>query len=89
MIADAGPLGFAVLVGYGGSRTAVTPAHDVLLFSADGAGWRATDLANEGAPVGGAPIQVTVGADHIAVDYQTPVAGSPMKAVTVLATPQR
>ena len=62
---DAGPLGFAVVV----APTGVTSGHDYLLFSVDGIDWTTTDLSTVGQPAGDYPMQVTVGADHVSVDY--------------------
>jgi hypothetical protein len=90
-IADAGPLGFAVVVSSDMNPTDQQHGHDYLLFSSDGISWSTTDLAAAGAPADATPIQVTVGADHLGVDHQSPqtTPGGPMKITTLLATPKR
>ncbi len=89
--ADAGPLGFAVVVSAEDNGNNQVRGHDRLLFSTDGVNWTTSDLAAAGAPAGGYPAQVTVGADHVGVDYEVagPTPGGPMKITTVLATPKR
>ena len=86
---DAGPLGFAVLVTPDQNPNDQTPGHDYLLFSTDGIDWTTTDLTTVGQPSTGYPMQVTVGADHISVDYglDDPTPGEAMKITTLLATP--
>jgi hypothetical protein len=87
-ITDAGPLGFAIVA----TAEANNARHedDYLLFSTDGVTWSTNDLAPAGAPANAYPAQVTVGANHIAVDYQESNGpDAPMKTTTVLATPTR
>ncbi|MGO9874597.1 MAG: hypothetical protein ACLPVY_12440 [Acidimicrobiia bacterium] len=87
---DAGPLGFALLVTPDQKPNDQTPGHDDLLFSTDGIDWTTTDLAAVGEPSTGYPMQVTVGADHISIDYGLPGAtpDGTMKITTLLATPK-
>jgi hypothetical protein len=87
---DAGPLGFAVLVTADQNPNDLTPGHGYLLFSTDGIDWTTTDLATVGEPPTGYPMQVTVGADHISIDYGLagPTPGGPMQVTTLLATPK-
>jgi hypothetical protein len=88
---DAGPLGFAVLVNADANPNDQVPGHDYLLFSTDGVSWNTTDLAAQGAPTGAYLASVTVGADHVAVDYESSgTAADPLtKLTTLLGTPQR
>ena len=74
-----------------GNTKDADPGQNFLLSSTDGINWKASDLAAAGAPAGAAPFQVTVGADHISVDYQSAGAtpNGPMKTTTLLATPTR
>jgi hypothetical protein len=86
---DAGPLGFAVLVVSVGDRKEGGPTAARLLFSQDGVSWSTTELASVGAPAGAWPSQVTVGADHVAVNFGGDVKGTGDAASTVLlATPK-
>ena len=89
-VSDVGPLGFAVLVTPIQSPNDRTPGHDYLLFSTDGIDWTTTDLATVGQPSTGYPMAVTVGADHISIDYgladATPDESA--KITTLLATPK-
>ena len=88
---DAGPLGFAVVVAADDRAKAPAASHDYLLFSADGINWTTSDLAADGEPADAYPTQLTVGADHVSVDYEAPgpKPGGPMKTTTLLATPKR
>jgi hypothetical protein len=88
---DVGPLGFAVIADADANPNDGVPGHDYLLFSTDGISWSTTDLATAGAPAGANVSQVTVGSDHIGVDYESAgaTAGGPMKVTTLLATPKR
>jgi len=89
--ADAGPLGFAAIATADANPNDNTRGHDYLLFSADGISWSTTDLAAAGAPAGASLTQVTVGSDHVGVDYQSANAntGGAGKITTLLATPKR
>jgi hypothetical protein len=91
MAADAGPLGFAVLAVADADPMDQQPGHDYLLFSTDGTNWTTSDLAAIGEPKDGYATSVTVGADHIGVNYQGPAVtnGGLSKLTTLLATPQR
>jgi hypothetical protein len=84
---DAGPLGFAALVTSDANDQ--QSARHYLLFSTDGVDWNTSDLAAAGEPAHTEPMQVTVGADHVGVDYATPAAnpGGPMTIKTLLGTP--
>jgi hypothetical protein len=84
---DAGPLGFAVIT----ASKSEAHGHEYLLFSTDGVNWSANDLSDAGAPDSASPMTVTVGADHVGVDYQLPGSsdGGPPKLETLLATPKR
>jgi hypothetical protein len=88
---DVGPLGFAVLVSTNPTPNDPTPGHDHLLFSTDGVTWTTTDLSTVGEPAADYAIAVTVGADHLSVDYGQSVAtpGGTTKIITLLATPKR
>jgi hypothetical protein len=87
---DAGPLGFAVLVTADAKPNDNTPGPEYLLFSTDGNSWSTTDLATVGEPAGSYPAQLTVGADHVSIDYQAPpVANGRPVMTTLLATPKR
>ena len=89
-MADAGPLGFAVVVMAGSDPKDHIYGDDVLLFSTDGISWSTSDLLAAGAPSGAYPLQVMVGADHIGVDYEDQSAApGPVKITTLLATPKR
>jgi hypothetical protein len=89
--ADAGPLGFAVLATADATPTDNNPGHDYLLFSTDGITWSTSDLAAIGEPAASNPIQVTVGADHVSVDYESTAAQptGPLAITTLLGTPKR
>jgi hypothetical protein len=90
-LVDAGPLGFAVVATADANPNGDTGRHDYLLFSTDGISWSTADLGAAGAPANTGLLQVTVGADHIGVDYESANGspGGPMKITTVLATPER
>jgi hypothetical protein len=87
---DAGPLGFAVLVTPDPKPDGQPSGHDYLLFSTDGIDWTTTDLTTVGQPASGYPMEVTVGADHISIDYglADPTSGGSTKITTLLATPK-
>jgi hypothetical protein len=87
---DVGPLGFAALITTDPNANNQTRGHDDLLFSVDGLDWTATDLATVGEPSTGYPTQVTVGADHLSVDYElgSPTPAGPATITTLLATPK-
>ena len=88
---DVGPLGFAAVATADPNPNDNTPGKSYLLFSTDGISWSTTDLATVGAPANVIPMQVTVGSDHVGVDYEpTPVtAAGPTPMTTLLATPTR
>jgi hypothetical protein len=87
---DAGPLGFAIVANADRSLRGGQNADDYLLFSTDGVTWSTHNLATAGTPANAYPSQLTVGADHIAIDYQESNGPDvPMKTKTVLATPTR
>ena len=89
---DVGPLGFAVVATADANPTDSSPGRSYLLFSTDGISWSTTDLATVGAPADASPVGVTVGSDHVGVDYESAgasVAGGPMHITTLLATPKR
>ena len=88
--ADAGPLGFAVLV-TPDQADGTSTAADYLLFSSDGVSWKTTDLPSVGEPANSYPLQVTVGADHVSVDYagSDVTAGGATHITTLLGTPER
>jgi hypothetical protein len=90
-LVDAGPLGFAVVADADPHTGDEVRGHDYLLFSTDGSTWSTSDLDAAGAPAAAYPLQVMVGADHIAVDYEQAIGtpGGPSKLTTVLATPKR
>ena len=86
-----GPLGFAAIVVDDGDSKDPGSGQNYLLFSTDGTNWSATDLVAAGRPANAYPMQVTVGADHIAVDFEgpTPSSNGSMKITTLLGTPKR
>ena len=87
---DVGPLGFAVIATADANPNDNTPGKGYLLFSTDGISWSTTDLASVGAPANGTLMQVTVGSDHVGVDYEaTSATGGPIPMTTLLATPKR
>ena len=88
---DAGPLGFAALVVSDRSPNTQADVHYYLLFSTDGTTWKTSDLGAVGQPANAYPIQVTVGADHVAVDFEgpTPSSNGSIKTTTVIGTPKR
>lgn len=68
-------------------------AHTFLLHSSDGVSWKVTSLATIGAPADGSMSNLSVGADHIDVSFQSPVTGadgaiSASKLTTLVATPK-
>ena len=73
------------------TRTTSSPLVNYLLFSTDGVDWNTSDLAAAGEPAHTEPMQVTVGSDHVGVDYATAGANpsGPMNIKTLLGTPQR
>jgi hypothetical protein len=88
---DVGPLGFAVVATADANPNDSNAGTSYLLFSTDGISWSATDLATVGATAGASPMQVTVGSDHIGIDYE-PIAATgavPVPMTTLLATPKR
>ena len=91
MASDVGPLGFAVLVDADANLNDQAQGPEYLLFSVDGVDWNATDLASVGEPATGYPTQVTVGADHVSVDYESGDAapGGLSSITTLLGTPKR
>jgi len=67
--------------------------HSYLLYSADGNAWKITDLDSVGAPAGASVANTSVGADHIDVTFQDPIAGSgngptTSKLTTLVGTPR-
>ena len=68
-------------------------AHTFLLHSSDGVSWKVTSLATIGAPADGSMSNLSVGADHIDVSFQSPATGSggalsASKLTTLVATPK-
>jgi hypothetical protein len=71
----------------------MTDEHRYLLYSVDGASWKVTDLAADGAPAKSPVSTTSVGADHVDITYEVsvPVAeGAPAqwKLVTLVGTPK-
>jgi len=105
-VVDVGPLGYAVVVQKQTPRTDPPSAktggtlapdasatHSYLLYSADGNAWKITDLDSVGAPAGASVANTSVGADHIDVTFQDPIAGSgngptTSKLTTLVGTPR-
>ena len=87
--ADAGPLGFAVLV-TPDSPDAPSTNGDYLLNSSDGVNWKTTSLGPVGEPASSYPTEVIVGADHVSVDFAgATTAGGATHITTLLGTPER
>jgi hypothetical protein len=68
-------------------------AHTFLLHSSDGVSWKVTNLATTGAPADGSVSNLSVGADHIDVSFQSPATGadgaiSASKLTTLVGTPK-
>jgi hypothetical protein len=68
-------------------------AHTFLLYSGDGVSWKVTNLAATGAPADGSVSDLSVGADHIDVSFQSPAtradgAVSATKLTTLVGTPK-